>query len=336
MHVIRVRNVNEAMVKFRSLFNEHQKHWRTNYPRGIKAVEFNTAVCTTYAHPRERVLFSAARDANPFFHFVEALWIIAGRNDVETLKYYNANMANYSDDGRIFHAPYGDRLRYHFGVDQIAGCIEALRREPDTRQAVMAIWSPSVDLNVKSRDIPCNDLVMFKLRDGKLDMTVCCRSNDIIWGAYGANVVQFSTLQEYVACALACAVGTYHQVSDSYHVYPETEVFMRVMADDTLPHDPYTSSDMPITAYPLFVNSDNLEGWNVDLHEFLDGGRVRFREPFFENVAVPIAVAWDYHKSRDYETALRAIDRCHAGDWKLACTEWLKRRQQGWEEGSRQ
>ena len=33
----------------------------------------------------------------------------------------------------------------------------------------------------------------------KLCMTVCNRSNDMLWGAYGANVVHMSMLQEFVA-----------------------------------------------------------------------------------------------------------------------------------------
>ena len=48
-------------------------------------------------------------------------------------------------------------------------------------------------------EIPCNTAIYFKVREGKLNMTVSNRSNDVIWGTFGANVVHMSILQEYVA-----------------------------------------------------------------------------------------------------------------------------------------
>jgi hypothetical protein len=39
-------------------------------------------IMTEYADPTNRVLFSPMRDANPFFHVMETLWMLAGRNDL--------------------------------------------------------------------------------------------------------------------------------------------------------------------------------------------------------------------------------------------------------------
>ena len=50
-------------------------------------------------------------------------------------------------------------------------------------------------------------------------MTVCCRSNDIIWGTYGTNAVHFSMLQEYLAARLNAQLGVYRHISDSFHAY---------------------------------------------------------------------------------------------------------------------
>ena len=41
----------------------------------------------------------------------------------------------------------------------------------------------------------------------------------MLWGAYGANAVHMSVLQEYVATALNVSIGTYTQMSDSLHIY---------------------------------------------------------------------------------------------------------------------
>jgi hypothetical protein len=39
------------------------------------------------------------RDANPFFHVMETLWMLAGRNDLPWLVRFNKRFASYSDDG---------------------------------------------------------------------------------------------------------------------------------------------------------------------------------------------------------------------------------------------
>ena len=52
-------------------------------------------VATVYRYPRARVSFSPVRDANPFFHVMEALWMLAGRNDVAFLAAYNQRMAEF-------------------------------------------------------------------------------------------------------------------------------------------------------------------------------------------------------------------------------------------------
>jgi thymidylate synthase len=69
------------------------------------------------------------------------------------------------------------------------------------------------------KDVPCNTNAFFRVTNGKLDMMVNCRSNDIFWGAYGANAVHFSFLQEYVASSIGVEVGRYWQNSFNFHAY---------------------------------------------------------------------------------------------------------------------
>lgn len=116
MH-LKTRNVNTA---FRDLVEEFQAGERdyAGAPPVVKRPSRNgpvlmidEPVIATYTHPRERVLFNSARDANPFFHLYEALWMLAGRNDVAPLAYYAKNIANYSDDGKTLNGAYGYRWR---------------------------------------------------------------------------------------------------------------------------------------------------------------------------------------------------------------------------------
>lgn len=211
--------------------------------------------CTiTYTNPLERVLFHPGRDANPFFHFIEALWMLQGRNDLETLLWYNKQYHHFSDDGKHVWGAYGHRWRHFFAIDQLDMAIRALA-DPTTRRVVLSMWS-SQDLervvtDPGCRDVPCNTHIYFQVRsvpipagdlvdDNEhgmgafmkrtlnkqtddvptyLDMTVCNRSNDLIWGTLGANYVHFSFLQEYIALACDLLPGHYHQFSVNQHVY---------------------------------------------------------------------------------------------------------------------
>jgi len=332
MRTIEVKNVNEVLPLALQMLAVHGKEIS---PRGILTLE---PVTTTYLRPCERVMLVPERDANPFFHLMEALWILQGRQDVAWLTQFNKNMELYSDDGAIFHAPYGQRLRHQQGFDQIRSAINLLIADKDTRQCVMQIWDASCDLGIKSKDIPCNDLIFLKIRDNKLNMTVCNRSNDVIWGAYGANVVQFSMIQEYIAGKVGVKVGVYNQVSDSFHVYPDNPQFEALVQ---LPYTDFNPYKYEVTPYPL---ATWLDGWDDELALFcsmvdpdpsIDSapilskvreGESMFQIPFFVDVAIPMYNCWIGHKIS--LNGLMLVDSIKASDWRLAATQWLTKREQ--------
>jgi hypothetical protein len=336
------RNVNDALERFKQFHDGALSMWRTITVRGGSTKEAICPVTTVYSAPNERVLFNVARDANPFFHFFESLWILAGRDDVAYLAQFNPRMADYSDDGHRFHAAYGYRLRKHFAregssfiqvVDQLEEVISLLKRDRDTRRAVLSIWDPVEDLNADSKDIPCNDLIMFKIRDGKLEMTVCCRSNDVIWGAYGTNAVQFSMVQEVVARAVGVGIGPYRQVSDSYHVYLNEPAYQRTVSHkQSKGYDPYREGT--VKPYPLFEGPDEYGSFMRQLERFVSGSPTALPSlPFFSKVAGPMLDAWKIWKSDHFKSkneridhAVQSMGACEASDWKAAGMYWLLKR----------
>jgi thymidylate synthase len=203
-------------------------------PRGKKIREIRPTVFE-FTNPLNRVTFLKGRKINPFFQQAESLWILLGRADVEFLTRYNQNMANFSDNGVYFNAPYGERLRY-WGknsasgeifnpLDQLHDAYRKLKADEHTRQAFATIGDPRYD-NANytlggGKDIACNREITFKIRDGKLDISVWNRSNDADHGLFGANLPQFTTIQEMVASWLGIEVGTYTHISDSFHAYLE-------------------------------------------------------------------------------------------------------------------
>ena len=319
---LKVKNVNEALPLGILMLN--QKGVVTDSRYGT-TIEIPEPVCTTYLYPNERVLFNKDRDANPFFTLFEALWIIGGRRDVAFLTQFNKRMSEFSDDGEMYHAAYGYRLR-HNGQDQIAKVIDLLRDDPNTRRAVLQIWDHTLDLSTESVDIPCNDMIFLKIRDNRLNITVANRSNDAIWGAYGTNVVQFSMLQEYIADKVGCELGVYNQVSDSFHVY-HGEQWDKLKGMSVVPDDPYShdSLDRHVTATELGAWSDD---WDSDLQAWLEApfAPVIYDTYYFEHVIKPLSLVWKMHKSVGPTTALRVLDEMHNCDWELAAREWLTRR----------
>lgn len=194
---------------------------------------------TTLLNPYRRCVGGCERDINIFFLLAEAMWIALGRKDVAFLTFFNKKMSDFSDDGKTFHAPYGYRLR-HFGIrtedsfvddnlnaskgyDQVIDAIKIFTENPNSRQVVMSIWNPNFDLGYKTKDIPCNDMVMLKIRNGKLITTIQNRSNDLHWGL-PTNIFQFSFLTELMAGALGVELGTQTHNSQSLHIYEWNDI----------------------------------------------------------------------------------------------------------------
>jgi thymidylate synthase len=287
--------------------------------RNGPAYEFESPVAVTYTHPRERVLFYPERDANPFFHCLESLWMLAGRDDTEFVEQYSSNIGRYSDDGKTFNGAYGFRWRHHFDYDQLKLAAYRLKTYPNDRRTVVAMWDATHDLHKDNevKDIPCNTHIYFNVRSERLNMTVCNRSNDLIWGMCGANAVHMSFLQEYMAKRVGVEVGEYVQFTNNLHAYKDVLFKHKLSQPD---YEPYLGMAPPL---PLVHNPDVFD-YEVKL--FCDGQRVGFQESFLALVAAPMAAAWQLYKEKDYDTAERLANDIQSADWRKACTEWLGRR----------
>lgn len=174
-------------------------------------------VVTEITNPRARCQVVPGRKLNPWLALSESLWLLAGRDDVASLLPYNYRITEFSDNGIDMYGAYGRRMH-----NQIEPMLERLKANPSDRRAVLQIWG-YLDLSASTKDPPCNTQAMFKLREGKLHMLVTCRSNDLHWGLYAVNLIQFGILQEYVACRLGVEMGVQTHVSSSLHVYTDRE-----------------------------------------------------------------------------------------------------------------
>jgi thymidylate synthase len=323
VHSIVVANVNYALDKalwwLRTAGLEEDS-------RNGKVVVSPGPVATTYLHPRERVLFNPSRDANPFFHFFEALWMLAGRNDVDFLAQFNSRIATYSDDGKVLAGAYGFRWLQHFNIDQLQRVEGMLKKDPNTRRAVVSMWDPTMDLGHPGNDRPCNTHIYFNVRNDALSMMVCCRSNDMIWGAYGSNVVHFSFLQEYLAGRLGLSVGVYTQMSFNAHVYTEICDVKNTISPITRIDDRYPQ--LSGYEFPMMITHEDKYLWDDDLYDFFERGITEPpnhapRTQFFREVVHPMYRLWE---GRRTSRVLELAEQVLAPDWRMACLEWISRR----------
>lgn len=311
-----------------------------NDSRNGRVVQAPGPVITVYRRPTQRVMFSALRDANPFFHLYESLWMLAGREDVESVAWFAPRMREFSEDGEHLEGAYGQRWREAFGFDQLRELILLLTTQPKTRRAVLTMWAPFKDLHAAtpdSKDVPCNTQVYFDLTRGVLDMTVCNRSNDAVWGCYGANAVHMSMLQEFVALAVGVPVGLYYQFSNNLHMYLDRPDCQRLLYTprggyNTAWHVVYEGDDRYTDLHPppLFTHTSEWEGWLEDCEAVAQfpTGEHYGRHPYFREVVVPLMTAYACYKDAALEDAVAAAKECRAPDWRTAAVEWLERRLQ--------
>lgn len=320
--------------------------------RNGKVLVMPAPVMTVNHNPLARVSFDAKRDANPFFHLMESLWMLAGRRDASWLNQFIGDFsARYADYGSLLHGAYGFRWRKHFDVegggapglpDQLETAIALLRKNPDDRRVVIAMWDPAADLGADKKDIPCNTHIYCRVREEVrftrqplsdqdkherrfggtltshvLDLTVCCRSNDAIWGAHGANAVHFSVLQEYLAARIGVGIGKLYQLSNNYHAYvvPFNKVFPLENIRPVPPASPTRIVTIP-------------HAFDQDLKWFFeeDWANSVYHNEFFHRVAVPMRLAYMDWREKDYDEAINIISSAPACDWIAAAASWFQRR----------
>jgi thymidylate synthase len=400
MHLV-YRNVNEAFKTVVRAIYDGTFPVSVEGSRNGDVLRLEEPLLLTYTRPVERVLFNSARDANPFFHLMEAMWMLAGRNDLEPVAYYARQMREYSDDGKTLNGAYGHRWRHAHGVDwrkdrpilqvdQLNVIVDHLTRQPFSRRAVLRMWDVQNDLlkidksgnypccegvvRVEtvpgdattltggqcpihgatwfagpSRDVCCNLDVMFAIREQNispttpnrgdgvplrfLDATVTNRSNDLVWGLFGANSVHFSVLQEYMAAQLGVQVGKLNIFTNNAHAYVWNWKPEEWLA--------YYGSDAEVEYVPACCMVPLVEDaarFEAEIPQFVEDhtgqttAPVRvWGESFLRYVAAPMCHAFHCHKTRDYKGAMAWMAEVEADDWRCAGTVWLEWRRTHYE-----
>lgn len=323
--------INTALLGLSQYLNE-EGVWR---PGKRPVREAPEPVMITITHPRARMVTLPERKWNALLPFAESLWLALGWNDLDALPgRYIKKLYDFSDDGHSWRAGYGPRIRQAFPidlvendritfhrlsvsnkkldvVDQLAWVIEVLTKDPHSRQAVITVADPNKDCILTTKDQPCTRSLQFIQNDGKLDMIVHMRSNDLLWGFSAVNVFNFTFMQEYVAGLLGLPLGHYHHLAANLHYYGD----MQVMIDALGQSDPARALEGDVLfsePAPYNKGPTSLADFDEQIEDIKDIEQLAFDRQTLTALA-----------------SLRALSGTLAHDWALVFVrENVKR--QGW------
>lgn len=190
---------------------------QTVHSRGYQAREV-TAAQLVFNDPLAPLLpVGVGRGVNLRLAAVEALQVIAGESRSHLIRRAAPSFENVLvDPSDLDYGAYGPRLAYAVG-----DCLDLLRDDLETRQAVAAIWRPD-DLEHRG-DKPCTVFMQFLVRpnvagESSLELYAYMRSQDV-WLGVPYDVFTFSQLQHTMARELRLPAGRYVHNVTSLHLY---------------------------------------------------------------------------------------------------------------------
>lgn len=190
-------------------------------PRGLGTREL--IGYTTTVNMQYPLVTWIERKLNYKFMVAEALWILEGRNDLESVGQYCKKYHEYSDDGMTLTGAYGPPF-----VEQVRYVVDALKKDNQSRQAVMTMWRQNPR---DSKNIPCTIALQFMLRDELLHTNVFMRSSDA-WLGWPYDVFCFTMMTLHVSlCLNGQDLGNLTIFAGSQHIYEENMARAIVVRD---------------------------------------------------------------------------------------------------------
>jgi thymidylate synthase len=152
-----------------------------------------------YGSPREELIGKST------------IWTANADNQGKSLGYENTDLVKKL--GPI----YGVQWRNWNGVDQLAGLIDGIKKNPQSRRHMLSAWNVS-DLD-KMALPPCHTFCQFYVsNDGELSCSLYQRSGDLFLGV-PFNIASYSLLTHMIAQVCDLKVGEFvHTIGDG-HVY---------------------------------------------------------------------------------------------------------------------
>lgn len=176
----------------------------------------NAVFCVS--DPTRNIVLNPIRKMPMRYAVGELAWYLSGSNKVKDIARFAKKWEEISDDGEHNNSAYGYRISTQFGFDQWWYVKNLLARDPNSRQAIIHIKDAKDTFNYPTKDMPCTMYLQLFIREGKLDMVVHMRSNDI-WMGVPYDMFSFCFLQMKMAMELGVEIGEYTHYAGSLHMY---------------------------------------------------------------------------------------------------------------------
>ncbi|HET9875955.1 MAG TPA: thymidylate synthase [Mycobacterium sp.] len=152
----------------------------------------------------------------------ELLWFLRGDSNVDWLHRHGVTIwdewaSEAGDLGPIYGVQWRSWPTPSGGhIDQIAGALELLRSNPDSRRIIVSAW------NVGELDrmalAPCHALFQFYVADGRLSCQLYQRSADLFLGV-PFNIAGYALLTHMMAAQAGLGVGEFVWTGGDCHIY---------------------------------------------------------------------------------------------------------------------
>ncbi|TDD59792.1 thymidylate synthase [Kribbella antibiotica] len=154
--------------------------------------------------------------------FGELIWFLSGSTNIKWLHENNIKIWDeWADADGELGPVYGYQWRSWptpdgRSVDQIAGLIEGIKKNPDSRRHIVNAWNVA---DVDSMALPpCHTMFQFYVADGKLSCQLYQRSADIFLGV-PFNIASYALLTHMVAQQTGLEVGDFVHTLGDAHLY---------------------------------------------------------------------------------------------------------------------
>ena len=152
----------------------------------------------------------------------ELLWFLQGESNIAYLKANGvSSWDEWADENGELGPGYGVQWRsWPRGdgttIDQIAGVIEQIKSNPNSRRLIVSAWNPAL---VDQMALPpCHALFQFYVADGKLSCQLYQRSGDIFLGV-PFNIASYALLTMMMAQVCDLEPGEFVHTLGDAHLY---------------------------------------------------------------------------------------------------------------------
>ncbi len=190
---------------------------------------------------------------------IELLWFLRGDTNVRWLQDRRVSIWNeWADENGDLGPVYGKQWRdwevpdgRH--IDQIAGLIDLIKRDPGSRRQIVTAWNPG-ELD-RMALAPCHCLFQTQVAAGRLNLQLYQRSADFFLGV-PFNIASYALLTHMLARECGLKPGTFVWTGGDVHLYSN--------------HLDQAREQLTRDARPLPRLVINDRGQSLDAYEFED------------------------------------------------------------------